>query len=288
MQKLLVKIARFFRAIGPIVLSALSLLISFCLLQPIACWFDPTFSLLANRGVGKVVFTIMILLHIMLLVTTASRAYRTTFWQTNISFLGTVGWIKQFFMFFSAFFVLHSLILAFVCYTDNAVFIQETLSRIVSKSGSLIWGFVATFFLAWTEEVIFRGTLFTFLAQKLPVITSALITSLIFALAHNLTNPLMLITQDWRLGLGLFLLGMLLNTVFAITNKLYIGMGIHAGLVFVKVVLRRIPCITYVPTLAWWIDIDLRQSLFVHFLFLLTIITLILVYQKQLRHKTLH
>jgi membrane protease YdiL (CAAX protease family) len=127
--------------------------------------------------------------------------------------------------------------------------------------------------LAWTEELIFRGTIFPYFEQFYSTIPSIVLTSLIFMLVHNLKNPLMLLSCDWKLGLGLFLLGVLLNQIFVITRKLYAGMGVHAGLVFVKVVLRRIPFLSSVP--------DLRQSYLVHILFLFTIVTLFFVYRKK-------
>ena len=45
-------------------------------------------------------------------------------------------------------------------------------------------------------------------------------------------------------------------------------MGAHAGLVFVKVALRRIPCLVYLPVLPFWLHIDLRQSHLVHVFFI--------------------
>jgi membrane protease YdiL (CAAX protease family) len=150
------------------------------------------------------------------------------------------------------------------------------------RAGSLLLGFVATFFLAWSEEAIFRGTLYPFLCRSFNPWAGMIATSFIFSLAHNLHNPLGLLTTEWRLGLGLFLLGLLLNTVFALSNKLYVSMGIHAGLVFVKVILRRIPLITLAPTLPWYLHADLRQSTITHLLFIFTIAGIIFIYRERL------
>jgi hypothetical protein len=101
-------------------------------------------------------------------------------------------------------------------------------------------------------------------------------------LCHDLTNPLNLITKDWKLGLGLFLLGMMLNIIFVITQKLYTGMGAHAGLVFVKVILRRARFLVFLPAaqLPCWVNPDLRQSVLIHIMFVAVNIGLIIRYRK--------
>lgn len=277
---------RFSDVMGPIILSALSLFISFCLLQPLALWLDPSFSLLANRGVGKIAFTIMVLLHIILLLATTSKKLLKSFLETNLYFVRSTSWLAPFFLYFFIFAGLHALMLAALWLPGIVYFVPEALHLIPSKLGNLGLAFIATFFLAWTEEAIFRGALFTVLRQKLAPLTSIILTSLIFSLAHDLTNPLTLVTTDWKLGLGLFLLGMFLNLLFFLSDKLYIGMGAHAGLVFVKVFLRRIPFVSYAPELPWWFDIDLRQSLLTHVLFLTIIAILLIVFRSRFTQKT--
>ncbi len=273
---------RVFEAMGPVVLSAFSILITFCLLQPVALWLDPTFSLLASRSTGKIAFTILVLLHIMLLLTTTPRRFVQGFFQTNVHFLTTLSWLKPFFGCFALFFVLHALLLGGLIPLGIATLHPEACALIPSKAFSLLMGFVATFFLAWTEEMIFRGTLFPFLRLRLSPLVSMFATSVIFSLAHDLTNPLTLVTTQWQLGLGLFLLGFFLNLLLYLSKTLYIGMGAHAGLVFVKVVLRRIPLISYATALPWWFDIDLRMSLATHLLFTLVIAILMIIYRKRI------
>lgn len=277
---------RFSDVMGPIILSALSILISFCLLQPLALWLDPSFTLLANRSVGKIAFTVLVLLHIILLLTTTPKKLLNQFLETNLYFIRRTSWLAPFFLYFFIFFTLHSLLLMGLWLLGIVQLHPETLALIPSRLGNLSLGFIATFFLAWTEEAIFRGALFTVLRQKLVPLASIIITSIIFSLAHDLSNPLSLVTTDWKLGLGLFLLGMFLNILFFLTKKLYIGMGAHAGLVFVKVVLRRIPLVSYASILPWWFDIDLRQSLLTHALFLVIIIFLLLAFKQKFRQNT--
>ncbi|MFA6263644.1 MAG: CPBP family intramembrane glutamic endopeptidase [Candidatus Babeliales bacterium] len=274
--------------VGPIALSAFSLFLTFHIVQPLALWLDPTFTLLANRGVGKIAFTIAVIVHILLLLSTVSRNFMRQFFATNVLFLRNVQWLKTFFGFLTLFSLLHSSVIALAVVIGAAEFHPELLALIPSKCGSLLWGLVVTFFLAWTEELIFRGTLYPFFRQGMSTIASALLTSTIFMFVHNITNPLDMVTTNWRLGLGLFLLGLMLNLVFALTGKLYVGMGMHAGVVFVKVFLRRIPCVTYIGTLPWWLNADLRQAPLVHALFGLVVICLLVMITKKRQSLSSH
>jgi membrane protease YdiL (CAAX protease family) len=268
--------------IRPVILSAFSFFLSFCLIQPIGLLLDPSFSLLANRGIGKVAVTLVVLTHCALLATTFPRKLWQQFIAANFLFIWKERWLKPFGKAFTLFFCLHLTFIALsaafgLTHWNLAAFHPALTLQIVP---ALLLGFIATFFLAWTEEVIFRGTLYPFFAQQLEPLTSALLTSFIFMIVHDLTAPYNLVTTEWRLGLGLFLLGFLLNLIFIISGKLYVGMGAHAGLVFVKVLRRRIPFISHPVTLPWWFAVDLRQSLLVHAVFIAVIILLLCYYMK--------
>jgi membrane protease YdiL (CAAX protease family) len=258
---------------GPIILSALSLFLSFLILQPLALFLDPTFNLLASRGIGKVIFISMAIFQILLFLSIQQKKFLKDFFDRVFFFFVTDSWFRPFSYLFALFFVFHASIL-FLFYQLGYLFYNPTWGDItLSVVGKTIFGLFVVFMLAWTEELIFRGTIYPYFRLFYSPITSALTTSLIFMLVHNLRNPLKLISTDWKLGLGLFLLGLLLNQVFIITKKLYTGMGIHAGLVFVKVILRRAPFLSSVP--------DLRQSHIVHILFILTITYIFVKYRKS-------
>jgi len=254
---------KYWQSVGPIILSALSLFISFTLLQPFAYFLDPTFNLLSSRGIGKVTFVCMAIYQILLFLTVQSPLFLKQFFDRVLFFFVKERWFSRFSIYFTVFFSLHALVLFFfflsgaIAYNPNWGTITLAL---VSKT---LFGLFVVFMLAWTEELIFRGTIYPYFAQFYRPLPSMLLTSLIFMLVHNLKNPLTLVTTEWRLGLGLFLLGLLLNQIFVITGKLYTGMGVHAGLVFVKVILRRAPFLARVP--------DLRQSHVVHLLFAIAI-----------------
>lgn len=296
---------KIWKVTGPIVLSALSILITFIFVQPVACWLDPTFSLFANRGIGKIGITVLVIWHIFLLLFNCDKKLLLDFWQTNFAFFKNLKWLKSFCLYFLIFSTLHVLFLAllylsgFVIYvptclpvvalakTGHPELISGSIKPVISFALKMFIGIVATFFLAWTEELIFRGTVYKFFVQELSPVVSALLASLVFMLSHNLSNPLALVTSDWKLGAGLFLLGLLLNLIFILTGKLYTGMGVHAGLVFVKVFLRRVPFLVFLApnTLPFFIDKDLRQSLIVHVAFILADIFLIIKVVKTKKHE---
>lgn len=276
------RVARLWNVIGPVILSAFSLFVSFHILQPLALALDPTFTLLANRSVGKISFTILVIAHIAWLMTTLPYATCAQWIRTNVAFLGSRRWLTPFFLTFACFFAFHWIVIGASVALGHATVDWQALSLIGPKSLSLLMGFVATFFLALTEEAIFRGTIYPILRQSFSPLASITGTSLIFSLAHSITNPLLLVTDDFALGLGLFLLGFMLNIIFASQNNLYIGMGAHAGLVYVKVFLRRIPLIHLSTNLPWYIHEDLRQSTAVHSIFILVIVSLIIFYRKKL------
>lgn len=269
---------KIWKVTGPIVLSALSLLITFIFVQPIACLLDPTFSLFANRGIGKIGITVLVIWHIFLLLFNCDKKVLSDFWQTNFLFFKDTKWIKSFCLFFLLFSSLHALFLTALYFMGSVVYAPVQISYNLSFAIKMLVGVIATFFLAWTEELIFRGTVYKFFVQELSPVTSAVLASVIFMLSHNLSNPIALVASDWKLGTGLFLLGLLLNLIFILTGKLYTGMGAHAGLVFVKVFLRRIPFVVFLPVeqLPFFVDKDLRQSLIFHLAFVLIDVILII------------
>lgn len=274
---------RFLKSFGPIALSALSIFICMLLIQPLACKLDPSFSLYANRGIGKIGITLLVFTHIFMLLLIAPKKIWSQFININFSFFASTSWIRTFFSYVGIFFVLHALFLGSFIPLNAAVYHNAAHSMLsFSLAGRIAFGFVVTFFLAWTEELIFRGTVYPLIAQHMSPLWSAIWTSIIFMGAHDLHNPLNLITHTWKLGLGLFLLGLFLNLVFITTKKLYTGMGIHAGLVFVKVVLRRLPLITFLPSeyIPWWLAQDLRQAPLAHILLAGACVALIIHQRK--------
>jgi membrane protease YdiL (CAAX protease family) len=281
---------RLLKSLGPIVLSAFSVFVSFQVIQPIATLLNPSFSLFSNKGIGKIGITVLVLCHIALLLLAAPKASMRSFINTNFSFIVSCSWIKAFFQAFVLFFTFHVIFLFIFLTNGNATINTNCFYALtIMVFLKILFGFIATFFLAWTEELIFRGTIFPILAEKLALLPSALLASFIFMVSHDLHNPINLITKHRSLGLGLFLLGLFLNLVFIATNKLYVGMGIHAGLVFVKVILRRIPILIFSTTsiIPWWLDKDLRQAPLIHLVLLIACLIVIFFNRKKIffRHQ---
>ncbi len=274
--------SKMWNKIRPMFYSALFLLMSSLVTQMVGAFFSPSFNLLASRGVGKIIFTLLVIGHVMGLALTQSWQFFQESLEINVSFLWEKPWLKAFLSTFLIFFSLHTFIL---CCIGVAGYLDYNFLCNVSPKivGSIVFGFVVTFFLAWTEELIFRGLFFRYVAQLISPLGSVFVASLVFMLAHDITAPWSLMTVNWQLGLGLFLLGVMLNMLFLISGKLYVGMGAHAGLVFVKVILRRIPLVTYLPAdqLPWWLTVDLRQSHLTHVLFLIVILILLRCYQTK-------
>ncbi len=277
-------LSHFWIIMGPITGSVLSLFISFLIIQPIACMLDPTFNLLANRGVGKVAFVAMVIMQILLFIALLPQPVRRKFFTSSILFIKEKNWLPQMFMIATLFFALHALMLAGLYSTEHVTYTAVSTLITTSRLMQTIFGFFVVFLLAWSEELIFRGMIYQYFAQHWQPLTSCLVTAFIFMLAHDLSCPWRLMTTKLPLGMGLFLLGVVLNLLFIISDKLYIAMGAHMGLVAVKVLLRRIPFLVFVPATQWgfWVHSDLRQSPLVHLLFASMILYLCVWYRTRL------
>jgi len=223
----------------------------------------------------------VVIVHILMLAATLPRSEWRQFLQKNIGFMSSLSWLAPFFKTFGLFAALHTCMLLALSCSEYVFGYLPTVTEVFGKMPTLLFGFLATFFLAWTEEAIFRGTVIPLLKRGgISALGCILISALIFMLAHDVTAPWHLLSTDLPLGIGLFLLGVMLAQIFIGSNTLYIGMGAHAGLVFIKVFLRRIPCLAYTQTLPWWLHQDLRRSPLVHVCFLL-VIAIIFWHQRE-------
>ncbi|MEO3389327.1 CPBP family intramembrane glutamic endopeptidase [Mesorhizobium sp. CAU 1741] len=118
--------------------------------------------------------------------------------------------------------------------------------------------------LATTEELMFRVFLMRYLRwNTTPAVTigAVVFSSLVFAVLHNLTDPLSWLTPEGiRLFIGLFLLAVLLCTTYLVTGSFWCAVAVHAGLLGSKVFLRRTELLE-VSTGSWWLDsADLRTT----------------------------
>ena len=268
------------KSFGPIIISALSFILSFAILHPFALFLDPSFSLYALSGIGKLA---VMTAGIMLALSFAAIQQRSLLhaFRDAATWPASLKHLKTFFRFAGTFAALHLLVLGGYWLTGWATFQPNELPQLFSRWPLILICCVGTFALAWAEELLFRGLIYHYFRQHYTVLPSAIIASFIFMLLHDLHNPLNLLTVRWQLGLGLFLLGLFLNLVMVWQRSIAAGAGVHAGLVIVKAILRKIHILPVLAGSLYWFPIDLRQSFFTH---IMLFIGIVLVWRKIKKH----
>ncbi|MHC0063995.1 CPBP family intramembrane glutamic endopeptidase [Nostoc sp. UIC 10890] len=99
------------------------------------------------------------------------------------------------------------------------------------------------------EELVFRGFLFTELAQDYPILVAAAISSLIFALLHLVWEQ----SETAPQLPGLWLMGMVLVLArFASSGNLGLAWGLHAGWVWAIATLDTAELINYTGIVSDW------------------------------------
>jgi uncharacterized protein len=110
--------------------------------------------------------------------------------------------------------------------------------------------FLVALFVGGIEELVFRGFLFTQLAQDYPVWVAAVISSLIFALLHLVWERRETIPQLP----GLWLMGMVLVLArFSCSGNLGLAWGLHAGWVWAIACLDTAELISYTGKVPEWL-----------------------------------
>lgn len=202
-------------------------------------------------------------------VSLAPAKMQRLFWHDAVCWpFKSASW-RPFFTFFAVFTALHAVVLTGYLFSGVGTWDAGALPLLLVRKKLLIIGFVGTLALAWAEELLFRGLFFQHFRRFLPLLPSAILSSFIFSLLHDLRNPLRLLTTQWQLGLGLFLLGMLLTYIRVWWGSMAASAGAHAGLVYLKVILRKISLLPIAATSPFLFPVDLRQSLIVHILMIL-------------------
>jgi membrane protease YdiL (CAAX protease family) len=226
----------------------------------------------------------MVMLTIDLFLRFQNKKYLSHFYQTVF---GIFRWrsITIFGFYFFLFFLFHLATITLFVGMGHAQFIACLDGLTSSFFLKAVWGFVATFFLVWSEEAIFRVALFNHFHRFLKTIPAMIITSLCFMAAHGLVNPYHFFVHEWRIAIGLFLFGLMLNSIYVKTGNVMANMGAHAGVVFVKVLQRRLFFVQFLPHIQsfWLIDADLRQSVLACIFFFL--ITLYSVFSSKMIKK---
>lgn len=103
--------------------------------------------------------------------------------------------------------------------------------------------------LAVAEEVIFRGFLLRYLRWSPafgPTVAAVLVSAFIFSSVHLVAFQVDAGDIDYLPRLiGLFCLGVLLGTVYVSTGSLLCSIGVHAGLLGFKVIMRKLDILGY-------------------------------------------
>jgi len=93
---------------------------------------------------------------------------------------------------------------------------------------------LGSIFIAFFEEIVFRGVLFQTLLDDCSKVVSAVVSSVIYSLVHFI-RPLLTQPEDLAFfpteATGLFLFGLLLCYAYLRTHSLYLSMGIHGAFV---------------------------------------------------------
>jgi membrane protease YdiL (CAAX protease family) len=184
----------------------------------------------------------------------------------------------------------------------------SVLSGLLALTGHAVWGeaalspqpgnglaaagasLLAAAIVAIPEELLFRGFVVSYLrwsTSALVSIGAVVASALIFAVAHNLDDPLAWLTAaDLPLFVGLFLLGVLLATAYLATRSLWCPIGLHAALVaFDRAVLQtELISIDLSP---WWLGggtDDVREAPLVWLSFVVASFALIASRRWLARH----
>jgi membrane protease YdiL (CAAX protease family) len=184
---------------------------------------------LTNDVIAQFLYVLLAELLTFLLIRIFLRIYRTS--------LSVVGLVKPKLEDIS--YALSGLVIYFPIYIAAATLISSLVPSLnvnqqqqlgfnaATGSLQLILVFVSLVILPpIVEEIVFRGFLYTSLRKKLPVVSAALATSLLFAAPHLLEGQgggLL-----WIAGIDTFILSLVLCWLRQKTDRLYAGMGLHA------------------------------------------------------------
>lgn len=257
------------KCLGPLLLSALTFFLSYLLLQQSITLLGWNLSLLSEKNWGKIFFTLMVFFQIFLFFSIQEKKNGQKVYELIFGIFRSADSLSSFFTYFSFFALFHFCTILFFVYLGYARLLPISHQLTSSFFLKMVWGCIATFFLVWTEESIFRGALYLYFRRFHGSLTALLITSFCFMVAHSFVDPIIFFTQERSIALGLFLFGMMLNAIFLLTGSLAAGMGAHAGVVIVKVLQRKIEWVSFMPCIQsiWLVDGDLRQSLLAQLMF---------------------
>ena len=104
---------------------------------------------------------------------------------------------------------------------DSFAWETETLSMVISQTFRYFVWFI---FVAWNEELVYRGYIMQSLASGLNLTWGILISSIYFGIEH-LSNP----NSNGMAVAGIFLAGLFLAYGYLRTGQLWLSIGLHLG-----------------------------------------------------------
>jgi membrane protease YdiL (CAAX protease family) len=142
---------------------------------------------------------------------------------------------------------------------------EEALNQLTSrKIERTVVALFVVLILAFTEEMMFRAFLMRYLRENTSTVSTVcavVFSSLVFTALHNLDNPTLWLSEEGvRLFIGLFLLAVLLCTVYIVTGSIWCSIAVHLGMLGSKVILRRTEILD-VQTNSWLLShADVRMT----------------------------
>ena len=236
-----------------------------------------SYSLADSRGPGEWAFIAIALAAVLLFSRYVARVdslqfvarYATQWRRTLKGFLLTFGVT----MLFAAFGYLVLAALGYVQWSQAAW--ENLRSDVVEKSAIAL---LIVLVLASVEETIFRAFLLRYLRYNdtfWVTVGAVVVSSAIFSVSH-----LVALSHVWHLiGMaslltGLFLIGLLLGTVYVVTGSLACSIGVHCGLLGFKVVLIRTDVINLASD--WLVNDDIRRAPLAWLVFLAATLAIVL------------
>lgn len=223
---------------------------------------DPGF--FRHSGLGHVSFYVLFVLNVLLFQRFVNRKsfsslglQRYSGWPTTVF----RGWIAG-----SIAFIVYTWIMDAAGIVDLQL--RDGVDRIVV---ALLIG-LSAFAIAATEEILFRGFFLQTMLGDLPKWLAIGVTGVIFVFFHKLgrIQDFWTIPYEMMLGGGIFCLNILLCAAYLKSKTLYLPIGIHSGLVFAKVVFRKLKLVEVLEPNSYWfgLDGDARRGFFAWVLFL--------------------
>ena len=246
---------------------------------------DP--GLLLHHGIGQLTFYLLFVLNVFLFQKYVNRnSFLSLGLELYPGWIITVlkGWVVG--------------VIAFVSYSALMGAFGVVEFKMAFRFGRILTAFIVAFSafgIALTEEILFRGFFLQTMLKDMSKWPAILVTGIVFIFFHDLANiqNFWTVPKHMMLAGGLFSLNVLLCFAYLKSKTLYLPIGIHAGLVFAKIVFRKMKLMQTLQynSYLFGIDGDARRGIMAWLLFLAGIFVLNYLItereKKGLAHKTL-